>query len=315
MATQPNKEGKQLRANFVRIIDLLCDLAEQQFKSELNFDDGGIMSEADNAMMRISYDGLASQAFWQPYSKDAKIEAALDDFEEMIEDIENEVVRGPTQTVEDAYILSIKYSRFLYFCVTNAAFFNPVFGGEPINLFGDHGVGEADPVGPTGPRIFEEVSYNGLIWDDLHVETGLKFGSCGYPHITILSIQPQQASGNELMYSEFWTLYCCAVRLCLRVKNAVIKTLPIRLVSLCDRRARVVSAVFSSGYIRCLTYRSADPKGEDVSCKVHIGDYYDFRESASVLSFANEMVAQPIGTETIPEEEPKAKRRGRVSKG
>lgn len=73
----------------------------------------------------------------------------------------------------------------------------------------------------------------------------------------------------------------------------------------------MVSAVFSSGYIRCLATRSADPKGEDVSCRVHIGDYYDFRESASCLSFANEMVAQPIGTETIPEEDPKAGRRGR----
>ena len=73
----------------------------------------------------------------------------------------------------------------------------------------------------------------------------------------------------------------------------------------------MVSAVFSSGYIRCLAYRSADPKGEDISCKVHIGDYYDFRESASCLSFAKEMVAQPIGTENMPDEEPRAKRRGR----
>ena len=76
----------------------------------------------------------------------------------------------------------------------------------------------------------------------------------------------------------------------------------------------MVSAVFSSGYIRCLATRSADPKGEDVSCTVHVGDYYDFRESASCLSFANEMVAQPIGTETIPEEHPRAERRGRVSR-
>ena len=31
------------------------------------------------------------------------------------------------------------------------------------------------------------------------------------------------------MYTEFWTLYCCAVRLCLRVRYAVDKTLPVRL--------------------------------------------------------------------------------------
>ena len=76
----------------------------------------------------------------------------------------------------------------------------------------------------------------------------------------------------------------------------------------------MVSAVFSSGYIRCLATRSGDPKGEDVSCRVHIGDYYDFRESASCLSFANEMIAHQIGTETISKEDPRAERRGRVSR-
>ena len=76
----------------------------------------------------------------------------------------------------------------------------------------------------------------------------------------------------------------------------------------------MVLAVFSSGYIRCLATRLGDPKGEDVSCRVHIGDYCDFRESASCLSFANEMIAQPVGTETISKEDPRAERRGRMSK-
>ena len=55
------------------------------------------------------------------------------------------------------------------------------------------------------------------------------FGSLGYPHITILSIQPQQAPAKELMYTEFWTLYYWAVRLCVRVRYPLDKTLPVSL--------------------------------------------------------------------------------------
>lgn len=79
------------------------------------------------------------------------------------------------------------------------------------------------------------------------------------------------------------------------------------LVSLCDRRAHVISAVFSSGYTRCLS-KSADPRGEDVSCKVHIEDYYDFRESASYLSFAKELIVELTGTETMSKEALRAER-------
>ena len=152
------------------------------------------------------------------------------------------------------------------------------------------------------------------------------FGTRGYPHVTILSIQPQQASTKTLMYTEFWTLYYWAVRLCSRVKYNFDKTLPvslsshkstpmhtntpnqIRLISLCDRRARVITAVFSSGYIRCIGTKSGDPKTEDVSCKVHVGDYYDFREPTSCLGFAEEMIAQSIGNETISKEDSRAER-------
>ena len=163
MTTQPNKEGKQLRANFERIIDLLCDLAVQ-FESDPRFDDGMVVSETDKAMMRISYDDLASKAFWEPYPKDAKIKAALDDFEEMVDDIEHETERRPTQTVQDAYLFSMDYSDFLYYCVTNATFHNAVFGGEKIDILDiilrKRGVGEggrANSVSPTGPCTFEGV--------------------------------------------------------------------------------------------------------------------------------------------------------------
>lgn len=160
MATQPNKEGTQLRSDFVKICDLLLDLAEHD-EDDLKFDDGRMMSETDITMMRISYTDLARRAFWKPYAKDAKIEAALSDYEEMIEDIEHEIERGTTQTIEDAYLLSMDYSDFLWFCVSSVAFHNPVFGGEVVRLFEDDDVGEGggfDTVSHTGPCIFERIS-------------------------------------------------------------------------------------------------------------------------------------------------------------
>ena len=75
-----------------------------------------------------------------------------------------------------------------------------------------------------------------------------------------------------------------------------------------------MTAVFSSGYIRCVGTRSADPKGEDVSCKIHVGDYYDFTRPASCLSFAKEMIARPIGIQTISREQARAGHKGRLSK-
>ena len=128
MATHPNKEATQLRSDFDKICETLCDLAELD-GCNINFDHGWIVSETDCATMRISHDGLVGQAFWKPYAKDAKIEAALEDHEEMVIDIEHEIERETTRTVADAYILSMDYSDFLWFCIWRAAFHNPVFTG------------------------------------------------------------------------------------------------------------------------------------------------------------------------------------------
>ena len=159
MASERNKEGMQLRSDFAKICDLLSDLAELD-EDDLRFDDGLMVSETDSAMMRISYDDLARKTFWMPYAKDAKIEAALEDHEEMIDEIEHECERGTTQTTEDAYLLSMKYSDFVWFCVSNAAFQNPVFGGEVIDIFGNNGMftdARADSVSQKGPCVFEQI--------------------------------------------------------------------------------------------------------------------------------------------------------------
>ena len=55
------------------------------------------------------------------------------------------------------------------------------------------------------------------------------FGARGYPHATILTIQPQQAKTKELMYTEFWILYYWAAKLCERTRYNCNKTLPVSL--------------------------------------------------------------------------------------
>ena len=158
MTTQPNKEGMQLRSAFSNICDTLSDLADHD-ESDLNFDHGVVISHLDNATMRISYDSHARQGFWKPYAKDAKIEAALEDHEEEIEDIEHEF-GGTTQTVADAYTLSIKYGDFLWGCLSRAVLYNPVFGGEAITLNPGHGVGEGsrpNSASHNGPSTFEQI--------------------------------------------------------------------------------------------------------------------------------------------------------------
>ena len=57
-----------------------------------------------------------------------------------------------------------------------------------------------------------------------------------------------------------------------------------------------------------------DPRGDEVSWKVHIGSYYDFRDPASSVAFTQEMIADPIGNETIAKDDPRAERMKPVSK-
>ena len=53
------------------------------------------------------------------------------------------------------------------------------------------------------------------------------FGMRGRPHVTILSVQPQQASTNELTYPEFYTLFYWAVEMKSRVRYNHDKCFPV----------------------------------------------------------------------------------------
>lgn len=131
MASRPNNEGTQLRYDFEVVCDKLYDLADRQ-EDDYDFDDGVIISESDSAKMKISYDDSARDAFWKPYLQDAKLEDALESHEDLVEEIEHKE-RGTTKTMGDAYLLSLRYRDFLWFCLHRAVVANPVFDETGIN--------------------------------------------------------------------------------------------------------------------------------------------------------------------------------------
>lgn len=65
-----------------------------------------------------------------------------------------------------------------------------------------------------------------------------------------------------------------------------------RLVSLCAYEARVVSAVFSLAYPRCMP-------NQDVACRIHIAEYRDFNIRQDFLDLMEELIATPRGNAVV----------------
>ncbi len=129
MALSQNSEGMRLRSAFDSICEEIYYLVEH--KSNINCRYGKIVSDTDMEMMKISYADSASKEFWKPYNGDANLKEELDGYEDMVAEIEEEYkYDSETQTVGAAYLLSLPYSRFLYFCVAHAALDNPIFDSE-----------------------------------------------------------------------------------------------------------------------------------------------------------------------------------------
>lgn len=65
---------------------------------------------------------------------------------------------------------------------------------------------------------------------DEYMQTEMAFSTPGYPHVTILSIQPQRArTRGELLCTEVWTLYYWVEKLYLRALHTTDRCLPVSL--------------------------------------------------------------------------------------
>ena len=71
--------------------------------------------------------------------------------------------------------------------------------------------------------------------------------------------------------------------------------LKMRLVSLCGFEARVLSAVFSLGYPRCIV----GGKHQSVDCQIHVAEYRDLSNRQELQDLLEELVATPCGNAEV----------------
>ena len=70
-----------------------------------------------------------------------------------------------------------------------------------------------------------------------------------------------------------------------------------RLVSICGFEARIVSAVFSYQYPRCVA-------SKEVGCQVHIAEYRDLSDMNNIHELLMELAATPCGNKNLLPEPP-----------
>ena len=70
-----------------------------------------------------------------------------------------------------------------------------------------------------------------------------------------------------------------------------------RLVSICGFEARIVSAVLSYDYPRCV-------ESKEVACQVHIAEYRDLSDMDNMRNLIMELAATPCGNENVQPKSP-----------
>ena len=147
--------GLQLRSDFDLICDEVLDLVDLVEQGDIDFNNGMTVSDQHAQKLRLSYEASAGDGFWKFYAEDARLDETLEGYEELIDEYEGatqidetlegyeeriEKCEGATQidikTMEDAYIFSLRYNKFLYFIIARAALYNPVFQDGPDGLSG-----------------------------------------------------------------------------------------------------------------------------------------------------------------------------------
>ena len=183
-------------------------------KPALNFpyQDGACLTISDVETMKISFDPIAETGFWIPAGDHvrSKVKQALTIFSGIRDRrafFKEELARKDRQTIKIAYCASSEYIDGLDSKIAHCLF----------------RMRDA-----SGKNLYQ------LLWSQMPVylvmENRLVFRSPGYPHVTILTIQPQRASSQkELLYTEFWTLYYWARKLAARGRDTTQRSLPVSL--------------------------------------------------------------------------------------
>ncbi len=84
---------------------------------------------------------------------------------------------------------------------------------------------------------------------------------------------------------------CVIVETIVRVLNCSCSQ--IRVVSICDTKARFLSANFSHGYFKRVPMREDEIGEEPTIMEVNIGRYYDMHEKEEFLQFMKQLIDVP----------------------
>lgn len=217
-------------------------LAETE-TAQLPFREGSSLTQSDFELMDISIDEKAKSGFWIPAHQErrAALQSALTSYLEeksasfksylndsMIQKERLAEYRSPTMGA--AYCASIGTIAFILQLVDEGVYYN-------------EGLLDA-----SGDNIFQNLRcvrvsacFLGLMkltWpqsiscmrSNVPIQTHEGFATPGYPHVTIISVQPQLArSQKELLCTEIWTLYYWASKLASRVLHTTNHYLPVSL--------------------------------------------------------------------------------------
>ena len=201
-----------------RIHEEMLKLTEAQ-SDRLPYNSGASLTTSDFVVMKTVIDPKANSAFWRPadQKRSRAMENALNRAREVFsEDLETfldnttkrkiKLTECTVPTVSQAYEASFGYSGDIEYFLEKGLFHNEdLVDSNGDSLFRDLRCVPISEVLEISRLRIQSVCY---IRSYVTMETRTVFGTPGYPHITIFSIQPHRASSQkELLCTEFWTLH------------------------------------------------------------------------------------------------------------
>lgn len=227
---------------FKRLYKEYRRLAETK-TAKLPFREGSSLTQPDFETMGISIDKEANSAFWKPADQRtrAALQSALERFLEENSDyletvLNNNLIykdklaeyRSPT--MGDAYVTSTAYIAFILQLVEEGVYHNEgLLDASGDNLFQNLRCVRISACLLGLMKLTWPQSIS-CMRSDVPIQTHEGFATPGYPHVTIISVQPQLArSRKELLCTEIWTLYHWASKLASRVLHTANHYLPVSL--------------------------------------------------------------------------------------
>ena len=242
MATEIEIVSPKPVQGFTRLRKEYRKLVERK-TAQLSFREGSSLTQSDFELMGIAIDEKANSRFWVPADQErrAALQSALKSFLEEIPGYletflndskmdKEKLAEYRSPTMGAAYAISHGTMTHILQLVEEGLYHNEgLLDASDDSLFQDLGCVHVSAcliglIKLTWPQSICCMRSN------TPVQTREGWATPGYPHVTILSIQPQLArSQKELLCTEIWTLYYWASKLASRVLHTTNHYLPVSL--------------------------------------------------------------------------------------